>query len=84
VTAGISTDDAASHRKFANRHALEVPLIADPGGAICAELGIPVSAKGFASRTTIVVDKLGVVRRVYENVMVLGHADHVLTFVKGL
>jgi len=73
----------ASHRKFAARHALEVPLIADPGGAICAELGIPVSAKGSATRTTIVVDKLGIVRRIYENVMPLGHADQVLAFVRG-
>jgi len=61
-----------------------VPLIADPGGAICAQLGIPVSAKGHATRTTIVVDKLGIVQRVYENVMPLGHADNVLSFVKTL
>jgi peroxiredoxin len=59
-------------------------LIADPGGAICAQLGIPVSAKGFATRTTVVVDKLGIVQRVFENVMVLGHADLVLSFVKRL
>ncbi len=61
-----------------------MPLIADRGGTICAQLGVAVSPKGFAARTTVVVDKLGMVRRVYENVILLGHAEHVLSVVKEL
>ncbi len=36
---------------------------------------------GNAKRTTFVIDKQGVVRRIFENVKVPGHADEVLAFV---
>ncbi|PZR62870.1 MAG: hypothetical protein DLM53_05590 [Candidatus Eremiobacter antarcticus] len=56
-------------------------MLADPSGSICSELGVLPDPAGNAKRTTFVIDKQGVVRRIFENVKVPGHADEVLAFV---
>jgi peroxiredoxin len=45
---------------------------------------VPVGASGSAARMTFVFGSDGRVRRVYEKVSVLGHADGVLSAVKEI
>jgi peroxiredoxin len=59
-------------------------LLADPNGVILAQLGIETGIGGLAKRTTIVADKNGIVRQVFENVSVRGHAEAVFDVVKAL
>jgi peroxiredoxin len=81
---GVSKDDVESHRRFAEKCGLDCPLLADPEGAVLALLGVEKAPGGTAKRTTFLIDKAGVIRRVYENVSARGHADAVLLAVKEL
>ena len=84
VLVGLSRDGVDSHCHFAEKYGLEYHLLADPEGAVLALLGIEREPGGLAKRTTFVVDRDGVIRRVFENVTARGHADEVLAVVKEL
>lgn len=80
---GISVDDAKSHEKFATKNDIAIPLVTDEKGALATKLGI-LKKTGMAERTTFVLDRDGVVAKVYEKVKADGHAARVLEFVKSL
>jgi peroxiredoxin Q/BCP len=81
---GLSRDSVDDHCRFAEKYALNCHLLADPDGAVLALLGVEREPGGMAKRTTFVIDKDGIIRRVFENVSARGHADAVLTAVKEL
>ncbi len=58
-------------------------MLSDPGGQAIAALGIR-SDRGFAKRTTYLIDAGGKVRRIWENVQIDGHADEVLAAAKAV
>jgi len=80
VLVGVSKDTVDSHKRFAAKYDLHCHLLADPDGFILRRLGVQNPA-GQARRTTFVIDKSGIVRRVFENVSARGHADEVLAAV---
>ncbi len=80
---GISKDSVESHRRFAAKHGLRCHLLADPDGTILKKLGI-LGPLGLPRRCTFVVDRAGIVRHVFENVSIPGHADEVLRKVQAL
>jgi peroxiredoxin len=47
-------------------------------------LGVPIGKSGSAARMTFIIDANGVVRKTYEKVDVLGHAERVLSEVKEI
>ncbi len=47
---GMSTDDSATQKKFQEKNKLPYDLIADSGGELAAQLGIPVRAGRFTAR----------------------------------
>jgi peroxiredoxin len=51
---------------------------------VCRLLGVPVGQSGSAARMTFIIGINGIVRKSYEKVDVLGHADRVLTEVVAL
>ena len=59
---GISTDSAASHKGFAEKHDLPLTLLADETGAVVEKYGVKSWLPGRAARSVVVVDKSGVVR----------------------
>lgn len=59
-------------------------MLADTNGAVCALLGVPLGPSGSAARMTFVIGGDGVVRKAYEKVDVLGHAERVLSDVKDI
>ena len=73
---GVSTDDAESHAAFAEKHELDVELLADPDGEVASAFGVDTSG-GAADRTTFVLAD-GEVKNVYTGVKPDGHAREVL------
>jgi peroxiredoxin Q/BCP len=90
VVIGISKDSAASHGKFRQKYQLGFPLVADTDGKICEAFGVWVEKMNYGKtymgieRSTFLIDKLGVVRKVWRKVKVDGHAAKVLEALKSL
>lgn len=89
VVVGCSRDSAASHDKFKAKHKLRVALAADEEGAVCAAYGVWVEKKLYGraymgiERTTFLIDEKGAIKQVWRKVKVPGHADAVLTEIRG-
>ena len=64
---GISSDDEASHRRFAERHRLPFTLLADHGGKVRRAFGVPTTLGLLPGRVTYVIDRAGIVRHVFNS-----------------
>ncbi|EER88006.1 hypothetical protein BDA96_10G087700 [Sorghum bicolor] len=65
---GISGDDAASHKAFAQKYRLPFTLLSDEGNRVRKEWGVPADLFGtLPGRQTYVLDKQGVVQYIYNN-----------------
>jgi peroxiredoxin Q/BCP len=86
VVAGISSDDAASHERFAARHGLGYPLLADVGGALRERVGVPRAMLGLVEgRVTYVLDREGIVRHRFDSMVgVSKHVVEALATVRAL
>jgi peroxiredoxin Q/BCP len=80
---GVSTDDVASHAAFAEEHGLTFPLLSDSDGAIARAYGVPMTL-GMVARTTFIIDRTGIVRRVFDDVDPAVHADEVIAVLESL
>jgi peroxiredoxin Q/BCP len=67
--------------KFTEKEKLTTPLFADPEKKVATEYGV-LGTNGFAKRTTFVIDKKGVVRKIYPAPKPADHAEEVLKYVK--
>jgi peroxiredoxin Q/BCP len=80
IVVGVSTDSAARHRAFAEKHALPFILLADTEGKLASAFGV---LKGkYAARSTFVLDRELRVRRAFHDVTPRGHAAQVLNFLR--
>ncbi len=59
---GISTDSAASHKGFAEKHDLPLILLADETGEVVEKYQVKSWLPGRSARSVVVIDKNGVVR----------------------
>lgn len=90
VVAGVSADSVASHRKFAAKYGLTFPLLSDAGAKIARRYGVYKTKRLYGrefegiERTTFLIDRRGLVRRVFPHVKVQGHADEVLRALEKL
>ena len=90
VILGVSPDDVSSHDAFAAKYSLGFPLLADTDAAVATAYGVygPKTSNGQEyvgiTRSTFVIDRDGVIRKVYPNVKVDQHVDEVLAFVRSL
>ena len=76
VVAGISSDGSASHAQFAAKHELGYPLLADVGGKLRKQVGVPRSLLGLVEgRVTYVLDREGTVRHCFDSMV--GATKHV-------
>ena len=80
VVIGISVDNLTDQQKFTEKENLNYPLLADPDKKVTKEFGA-LSERGFASRYTFVIDKKGVLRKVYTTVSPDKHPDEVLDYI---
>jgi peroxiredoxin Q/BCP len=83
---GISSDGVASHKKFAAKHELPYRLLADEGGKVREQFGVPRGMFGLLDgRVTYVLDDQGIVRHRFEAMLRAGkHADEAIATVKKL
>jgi len=61
---GISTDDAATQKKFRDENQLPFPLLSDEGGKVAKRYGGTVILLGLANRTTFVIGQDGLVKEI--------------------
>ncbi|WP_106639581.1 thioredoxin-dependent thiol peroxidase [Allosphingosinicella vermicomposti] len=87
---GVSKDDAKKHRNFIDKHSLRVALASDTDGQVCAAFGTWVEKNMYGrqymgiDRATFLIDRDGVVKRIWRKVKVGGHAEQVLAAAREL
>ncbi len=87
---GISRDSLPSHKKFCDKLDLPFPLISDKDEKLCQYFGVVIEKNMFArlvfgiERSTFLIDKKGIIRKVWRNVKVSNHAQEVLDSVREL
>lgn len=87
---GISRDATTAHVKFRTSQGLTFTLLSDQNGQLCEQFGVLREKTSFGKtavgivRSTFVVDVGGVVRKIYDNVRVKGHAEVVLADCRAL
>lgn len=83
VVIGISTDKLGAQQQFTEKESLNFPLLADDEFAVTKKLGaMHPQRDGISQRVTFVIDKEGVVRKVYDSVQVKAHPKQVLKFIE--
>jgi peroxiredoxin Q/BCP len=81
---GVSADSVASHKIFADRQGLSFPLLADIDKEVIEAYGVWSEKNRYGKksmgliRTTYLIDKEGVVAKVWPNVRVKGHVERVI------
>jgi peroxiredoxin Q/BCP len=77
VLIGVSTDDATSHKAFADHHKLPFLLLSDPSGDLAKAFGVPMK-DGYIGRQSFVVGADGNVKKIYRKVDVTVHAQEIM------
>lgn len=90
VVLGVSADSVESHQQFADKYGLPYPLLADTETTV-SQLYEVWKEKNYAGKTylgihreTFLIDKDGMVRRVWPKVKAAGHAQEVLEAIESL
>jgi peroxiredoxin Q/BCP len=84
---GVSVDDVASHKEFAEKHSLPFTILADSTKKTTADYGVLVKMMGvfeLARRDTFIVDPQGRIAKHWVSVEPQGHADLVLRELMAL
>lgn len=88
VVLGVSLDDLDSHEKFRGKYDLTFPLLSDKDASVSKAYGVYRKKNMYGreywgiQRSTFIIDKEGVLRKVYPRVKVDGHSDEVLAFIR--
>ncbi|MHB8382907.1 MAG: thioredoxin-dependent thiol peroxidase [Candidatus Binataceae bacterium] len=87
---GVSADAPASHVKFTGKYELNFPLLSDTDNKVGKLYGVYKMKSMYGrqymgiERTTFVIDRAGVVRKVFPKVKVTGHTEEVVAALKAL
>jgi peroxiredoxin Q/BCP len=83
---GVSLDDEASHKSFAEKHDLPFPLLADTEGTTADAYGVKTRFMGVtvAKRQTFLIDPEGNIARHYDAVDPDTHSKQVLADLEAL
>jgi thioredoxin-dependent peroxiredoxin len=90
VVLGVSPDSLTAHDKFRKEYKLNFPLLSDPDKKVAKKYGAWGEKVMYGKkvtgmiRSTFVIDKEGIVRKVFPRVKVDGHAEQVLAAVKAI
>ncbi|MEK6570611.1 MAG: peroxiredoxin [Bacteroidota bacterium] len=80
---GVSVDAVGSHKEFQNKYKLNFTLLADPEKHVTKLYGVK-TWYGLADRVTFVIDKEGVIRKIFPDVDVNHHSEELLAFIRSL
>jgi len=87
---GISKDSLKKHENFINKHSLGTELGSDESGEMCEAFGVWKEKKNYGKtymgieRSTFLIDKKGIISKVWRKVRVKGHVEDVLSEAKSL
>ena len=85
---GVSPDSVASHQKFAGKHELPFPLIADTDKEILNTYGVWGLKKNYGReyqgvfRTTFIIDEEGTIKQVFKKVKTKEHTAQILSTIE--
>jgi peroxiredoxin Q/BCP len=80
---GVSTQDAASHKKFIEKEKLPFDLAVDEDKSIAKAFGVPALGLGLHARQTFLVGKDGTLKKIWRDVKPKDHADEVLSAARS-
>ena len=86
---GVSIDSPERHQKFIAKYNLPFDLIADENKKIVEKYGVWQEKKLYGKtfmgiiRSTFIIDKNGVIQKIFTKVKVKGHVEEVLHFLKN-
>jgi len=87
---GMSPDSVKKHDKFTQKHGLSLELVSDEQRTILEAYGVWVEKSMYGrkymgvERSTYLIDKNGLIARIWRKVKVPGHAAEVLEAVREL
>ena len=87
---GVSKDSVARHDKFKAKYELNFPLVSDEDGKVCEKYGTWIEKSLYGrkymgiDRATFLIDKDGVVRKIWRKVKVAKHVAEVEEALKAL
>lgn len=90
IVLGVSPDTVKSHKKFADKFSLDFPLLADVEKTVCEAYGVWKEKSMYGKtymgveRTTFVIDKEGLITKIFPKVKVDGHCDAVLATIMAV
>jgi peroxiredoxin Q/BCP len=80
---GVSVDDVDSHKSFKEKDNLNFTLLADPDKKVTKKYGV-LNKFGMASRVTFVIDKQGIIKKIYEKVDPASNYKELLEYLKTM
>ena len=87
---GVSKDSVARHDKFKAKYGLTFPLVSDEDGKVCEKYGTWIEKSLYGrkymgiDRATFLIDKTGVIAKVWRKVKVAGHVEDVQDAIEAL
>lgn len=87
---GVSADSVASHDKFKRKYSLDMPLVSDESKQTIEAYGVWVEKSMYGKkymgieRATFLIDRNGLISRIWPKVKVPGHAEEVLSAASAL
>jgi peroxiredoxin Q/BCP len=87
---GVSRDSSASHRKFAEKHRLELKLLSDADHKVMESYGCFAKKKMYGResfgtvRSTFLIDPEGNIAHLWRSVKVKGHVETVVKTLQDL
>ncbi len=80
---GVSVDTVEKHKKFVEKHKLNITLLADPEKVVVRKFS-GTNLLGWANRKSFLIDPFGKLRKIYDDVNTKTHASEVLRDLEGL
>lgn len=82
---GVSSDSEESHQRFAAKHRLPFTLVSDKKGTLRKLYGVPTTMGFLPGRVTYVIDKQGIVRHIFNDMLhAQKHITEALQVVRAL
>ena len=87
---GVSKDSVASHKKFKQKHELKLSLLSDESCEMIESYGAWVEKNMYGKkymgidRSTFLIDKQGVLIKIWRKVKVKGHVNDVLETLQSI
>jgi thioredoxin-dependent peroxiredoxin len=81
---GISADDVSKQAKFRDKYSLNMPLLSDTEKKIIVDYGVYKEKNMYGKmvmgieRTTFIIGKDGLIKKIFPKVKVDGHVEEVL------